>query len=97
MLQHGTFLVPTIYIGEYFLELPDTTLEKMTDGGWQAQAATRVGAEVLGWSDRLGTLEAGKLADVIAVKGDPLQDLDLLSRVDFVMLGGRVVLPREEN
>jgi imidazolonepropionase-like amidohydrolase len=55
------------------------------------QAATRGNAELLGWEDRIGTVEAGKLADLIAVPGDPLADLSLLERVSFVMLGGEVV------
>lgn len=55
------------------------------------QAGTRVNAELLGWEDRVGTLEAGKLADLVAVPGDPLADISELERVSFVMLGGRVV------
>jgi imidazolonepropionase-like amidohydrolase len=55
------------------------------------QAATRINAELLGWDDRLGTLEAGKLADLVAVPGDPLTDISEMERVSFVMLGGRVV------
>ena len=56
------------------------------------QAATRVNSELLGWQDRIGTVEAGKLADIIAVPGDPLRDLSVLEKVSFVMLGGREVL-----
>jgi imidazolonepropionase-like amidohydrolase len=55
------------------------------------QSGTRVNAEALGWSDRLGSIEKGKLADVIAVSGDPLADITELQRVKFVMKGGRVV------
>jgi len=55
------------------------------------QAATRVNSELLGWDERLGTLEPGKQADLIAVPGDPLTDISVLERVSFVMLGGRVV------
>ena len=55
------------------------------------QAATRVNSELLGWQDRVGTVEAGKLADIIAVPGDPLQDLAVLEKVSFVMLGGREI------
>jgi imidazolonepropionase-like amidohydrolase len=40
--------------------------------------------------DSLGTLEAGKLADIVAVPGDPLSDVSLMERVDFVMKGGVV-------
>jgi len=55
------------------------------------QAATRVNAELLGWQDRIGTVEPGKLADIIAVPGDPLRDLAVLEKVSFVMLGGREI------
>jgi imidazolonepropionase-like amidohydrolase len=55
------------------------------------RAATSSAAELLGMSDQLGTIEAGKLADVVAVRGDPLADVSVLERVDFVMKGGAVV------
>lgn len=55
------------------------------------RAATLTGAELLGWEDRIGSLEAGKLADVIAVKGNPLADIHQLEQVVFVMKGGVVV------
>ena len=55
------------------------------------QAGTRVNAELLEWEDRVGTVEVGKLADIIAVSGNPLDDLSLLESVSFVMLGGNVV------
>ena len=55
------------------------------------QAATRVNSELLGWQDRIGTVESGKLADIIAVSGDPLRDLSQLEKVSLVMLGGRQV------
>ena len=58
------------------------------------QAATRVNSELLGWQDSLGTVEPGKLADIIAVPGDPLRDLSVLERVSFVMLGGREIAAR---
>ena len=54
------------------------------------EAGTRVGAELLQWDDRLGTLEAGKLADIIAVGGDPIDDISRLQRVTFVMKDGHV-------
>jgi len=53
-------------------------------------SATKTAAEILDWSDRVGTLEAGKLADLIAVAGDPLRDITELERVVFVMKGGVV-------
>ena len=55
------------------------------------QAATTNAADLLGWSDKIGTLEAGKWADIIAVDGDPLQDVTTLEKVKFVMKGGQVV------
>ena len=61
------------------------------------QAGTVINAEIMGVKDRAGSLEAGKLADVIAVAGDPLADITELQRVKFVMKGGKVVrddLPR---
>ncbi len=143
MVERGIYLVPTIYVGEYYVEQGSDSpeMQKMVElsrktqadferrvgeavrrgvkiaagtdfGGFPAelnageiaalaragmtpmqaiQAATRVGAELLGWDDRIGTLEPGKLADVIAVAGDPLADLSELSRVIFVMIGGQVV------
>jgi imidazolonepropionase-like amidohydrolase len=53
--------------------------------------ATHNAAELLGWSDRIGAVVPGLLADVIAVPGDPLADPRLLEQVTFVMKGGIVV------
>jgi imidazolonepropionase-like amidohydrolase len=143
MKERGTYLVPTVYIGDYYIEeaAGSESQQKMVElsrkyraehyrrlgeairagvkiavgsdfGGYPAhlnarefgslveagmtpmqaiQAGTRVGAELLGWEDRLGTVEPGKLADLVAVAGDPLADIAALERVVFVMLGGRVV------
>jgi imidazolonepropionase-like amidohydrolase len=55
------------------------------------QAGTRVNAELLGKEKDLGTIETDKLADIIAVRGDPLKDITELQRVKFVMIGGKVV------
>jgi imidazolonepropionase-like amidohydrolase len=44
----------------------------------------------MGWQDRIGSLEAGKFADVVAVSGDPTTDITELERVKFVMKGGQV-------
>ena len=143
MKQHGTYLVPTIWLGDWLLDnyqklgFTPNMIEKMktvlpiarqnvahafqsgvkvafgTDAavyphGMNAhefavmvklgmtplgsiQAATLNAADLLGWSDRVGTLEAGKFADLIAVNGDPLGDVRLLETVKFVMKGGEVV------
>jgi imidazolonepropionase-like amidohydrolase len=143
LVEHGTYLVPTLYIGDYYIEQGSATgyQDKMVElskkskaqhyawvgkairagvkiaagsdfGGYDAtinageiealhragmtpmqaiRAATRVGAELLGWDDRIGTVEPGKLADLVAVPGDPLADLSTLRRPHFVMLGGKVV------
>ena len=55
------------------------------------RSATVVAAELLGWDDRVGALEAGRFADVVAVRGDGLADIALLEDVAFVMKGGEVV------
>jgi imidazolonepropionase-like amidohydrolase len=55
------------------------------------RAATLNGAELIGWQDSVGAIEAGRYADLIAVQGDPLQDIAVLTHVSFVMKGGTVV------
>jgi imidazolonepropionase-like amidohydrolase len=55
------------------------------------QTATSVNSQVLGWQDRIGSLDKGKYADIVAVSGDPLQDITELQRVKFVMKGGKVI------
>jgi imidazolonepropionase-like amidohydrolase len=55
------------------------------------QAATVKASELIGWQDQIGTVEAGKFADLIAVEGDPISDITTLEKVKFVMKGGKVV------
>ena len=55
------------------------------------RSSTINAAELMGWSDKVGELVAGKFADVIAVEGDPVQDVSLLQNVRFVMKGSTVV------
>jgi imidazolonepropionase-like amidohydrolase len=55
------------------------------------QAGTIVNAEALGWQDRIGSIEKGKYADLIAVSGDPLADITELQRVKFVMKAGKII------
>jgi imidazolonepropionase-like amidohydrolase len=52
------------------------------------QAATINGAALLNWSDRIGTIEPGKFADIIAIDGDPVQDINAIEKVVFVMKDG---------
>jgi len=143
MKKNGTYLVPTLYLGDWFLENAEkmgTPAELIAKGrevmpaarknvarafaagvkvgfgtdaavyphGLNAhefavmvklgltplqaiQAATLNDADLLGWSDKVGTIEAGKWADIVAVDGDPLADVTTLERVKFVMKGGEVV------
>ncbi|MFY9742922.1 MAG: amidohydrolase family protein [Candidatus Sulfotelmatobacter sp.] len=143
MKKDGTYLVPTLYLGDWMLDnaglthLPDFLLVKAkavipaarkniahafasgvkvafgTDAavyphGLNAhefavmvklgltplqaiQASTINAADLLGWSGKVGTLQPGAWGDVIAVDGDPLQDVTILQNVKFVMKGGEVV------
>src|SRR5438128_10769961 len=54
------------------------------------RSATVTASELLGMQDQIGTIEVGKLADIVAVPGDPLNDITVLQRVDFIMKGGVV-------
>lgn len=70
--------------------------ELMIEGGMPAmeaiQSATRSAAVLLGQWEQLGSIEAGKLADIIAVPGDPLEDSQEFGKVHFIMKGGEVYL-----
>lgn len=107
------FLVPTLYVGDYYLnEQPGSEAQaKMNEltRKYRAQHMAAVGKAIrLGVKVGVGTdyvgfpvkqgvrelgllVEAGKLADIIAVPGDPLRDLSVLEKVSFVMLGGRQI------
>jgi imidazolonepropionase-like amidohydrolase len=143
MKEHGTYLVPTVYLEDWVLQnlqilgWTPNSMEKArtvipianknvshafksgvkvalgTDAGiyphglnghefhkmvemglmpLQAiQAGTVNAADLLGWSDKVGTIETGKWADIVAVDGDPLQDITTLEHVKFVMKGGEVI------
>jgi imidazolonepropionase-like amidohydrolase len=54
------------------------------------QAATESAADLLGWSDKVGSITPGKFADIVAVAGDPLRDISVLENVSFVMKNGVV-------
>jgi imidazolonepropionase-like amidohydrolase len=79
--------LPTAYIHEleFFVESGYSKPEALI-------AATRDGAEILGMEDKLGTLEPGKLADVLVVKGNPDEDLRALANVELVFRGGYLVV-----
>ena len=53
-------------------------------------AATSLNAKIMGWEADVGSLETGKFADVVAVPGNPLEDITALERVIFVMKGGEI-------
>ena len=55
------------------------------------QGGTIINAEAMGWSDRIGSIDKGKYADIVAVSGDPLSDITELQRVKFVMKGGKII------
>jgi imidazolonepropionase-like amidohydrolase len=78
-------LYPQIYFTEmkYFVELGCTKMESIV-------AATKNGAIILGMEDRLGTIEAGKLADLQVMTKDPLESLDALGHPEIVMIGGEI-------
>jgi len=76
-------------------------LELMVNAGMTNEqaivASTRMGAELMGLLDKIGTIEAGKLADVIVVDGGPLADIKALQpseNIKLVMKGGSVVINR---
>jgi imidazolonepropionase-like amidohydrolase len=73
-------------------------LEFLVEAGIRAQeaivAGTKTVAEVIGVIDDVGTLESGKLADIIGMQGDPLQDIKLLQNVGMVMKGGTFIHTR---
>jgi imidazolonepropionase-like amidohydrolase len=68
---------------EYYVQYGMTPMQAI-------RAGTSTAAELLGWGDKVGTIEAGKWADIVAVSGDPLKDIKELQNVRFVMKGGTV-------
>ena len=57
------------------------------------RSATTGAAELLGWPGKAGVVEKDSFADIVAVPGDPLKDVSVLSRIDWVMKAGQIVKP----
>lgn len=55
------------------------------------QAATINAANLMGWNDKVGSISAGKFAEIITIDGDPLSDVTLLSKMKFAMKGANVI------
>ena len=95
--RHGVRIAAGVDLGGYHHDPTESVREiaALVKAGLSPmaaiQAATSVGAELLDMTDQVGSLEAGKFADIIAVPGNPLVDLSTLERVVFVMKGGKVV------
>ncbi len=81
--------------GSFELGIPMYEIEMMAQAGMTAEeivrAGTRDAARVLGLGEMLGTLELGKLADVLVVDGDPLEDLQALGRIRLVIHSGAII------
>ena len=75
--------------GSEFVYMVEAGMPAMT----AIRSATLEGARLLGVEKDLGTVEAGKFADIVAVPGDPLADIRQMTRVSFVMKGGAVQKP----
>jgi imidazolonepropionase-like amidohydrolase len=83
------------YPGKTRGQASTATFVKLRQAGMSAldviRAVTVNAAEMLGWGDRIGAIEPGKFADLVAVAGDPIADITELERVRFVMKDGQVV------
>ena len=78
------------YPQDYYVELGLLKDAGLTDADVFA-SATRVGAQILKMEDKLGTLEPGKLADILVVGSNPLEDIQNLQDVKLVVADGRVI------
>jgi len=83
------------YTGKMRGEASVTALVNLRAAGMSSLATIRAitsnAAEMLGWQDRIGAIEPGKFADLIAVAGDPIADITESEHVRFVMKGGEVI------
>jgi imidazolonepropionase-like amidohydrolase len=94
-----TLGVGTDLVAGWYKYLPDAYIQELRNFqrlGYSAPgalvAATKTNADILGMGDRLGTIEAGMLADLIIVDGRPDEDIEHLVNVDLVIVNGRVVV-----
>ena len=75
--------------------MPLTEMKALLDAGLTSMevivASTRYAAQVCGQENNLGTLEVGKLADIIIVDGEPLTEIEALTRIKSVILDGKVI------
>ncbi|HEY0005834.1 MAG TPA: amidohydrolase family protein [Pyrinomonadaceae bacterium] len=85
------FIYPGRTRGQATLLMLETLVSEGLPALEAIRAATVNASELLGWQDRIGTIEAGKYADIIAVEGDPLKEIKELQRVSFVMKDGVVI------
>jgi imidazolonepropionase-like amidohydrolase len=83
---------PLLEVGEIVPEMQALVEEIGMSNIEAICAATSVAAEGLGWQDRLGVLEAGKLADITVLAADPLQDITAFGEVSIVFKGGDLVV-----
>ena len=150
MVEHQTYYVPTIYVGDYYANSGKLLAQSKNDDFYLSfrddwlvmigkahkagvkiavgsdlcgyaveshvcarefatlveaglspmdaiKAGTSVGAELLQWDDRIGSIEVNKLADIIAVPGNPLLDVSALEKPVFVMKNGQIIINTLEN
>lgn len=150
MAQHETFLIPTIYVGDYYANSNKLLAQDKNDDFYLSfrsqwlemikqahragvkiavgsdlcgyavethvcarefatlieaglspmdaiKAGTIIGAELLQWDDSVGSIEVGKLADIIAVPGNPLTDISVLEQPLFVMKDGQIILNKSTS
>ena len=87
------YAVPSAVCAREFATLIEAGLSPMD----AIKAGTIVGAQLLQWDNRLGTIEPGKLADIIAVPGNPLNDISVLENPVFVMKDGVIIVNQLDN